>query len=166
MGNGASCVPRIRRAEAGTAKVVGPDGVLRRIEAPAGAAEIMMEYPGHVVARAEEVARTRRVAGMRADEELLAGGAYLLLPMDRVGCRLSDGQIEVLLDVVRGRRRRRGRKEGSCGGGGRVFPEVAGGEEGKTAVLGGEVTGFSGKRVGGCRQWRPALDTIHESKSN
>ncbi|XP_042409830.1 uncharacterized protein LOC121999179 [Zingiber officinale] len=150
MGNGASCVPRCIQAAA-TAKVVGPDGVLHPIEAPAGAAEIMMEFPGHAVARADEALRTRRAAGLlRADEELLPGAVYLLLPLNRVGSRLSDCQVEVLLEAV-GRRRRRCKED--CRGR-RVFPEISGGSEENTS-----------KRVGGCRQWRPSLDTIHESKS-
>ncbi|KAG6535635.1 uncharacterized protein LOC122000007 [Zingiber officinale] len=159
MGNGASCVPRCTRAAA--AKVVGPDGFLRPIEAPAGAAEIMVEFPGHAVARAEEALRTRRAAGMRADEELLPGVVYFLLPLNRVGSRLSDCQVEALLEAV-GRRRRRG-KQGDRPRS-RVFPEVGGGKERKVAVWEGELTGLSGKKVGGCRQWRPALDTIHECK--
>ncbi|XP_074578720.1 uncharacterized protein LOC141835190 [Curcuma longa] len=163
MGNGASCVPRCIQAVA-TAKIVGPDGVLRPIEAPAGAAEIMMEFPGHVVARADEALRTRRATGMRADEELLPGAVYLLLPLNRVGSRLSDSQVEVLLEAV-GRRRRRCKE--ACRGR-RVFPEISGGGEEKSpkvAVWEGELTGLPSNRVGGCRRWRPALDTIHESKS-
>ncbi|WOL10285.1 hypothetical protein Cni_G19040 [Canna indica] len=164
MGNGASCVSASRAA---AAKLVRTDGVVCPVETPAGAAEIMMEFPGHVVARADEVARTRRAAPMRADDELRPGAVYLLLPLDRVGSRLSDQQMEVLLDALPGRRRqRRKTTKAGCGGGRRVFPEVAGEKEGKVAGAGGEIAGFSGKLVGGCRQWRPALDTIHESKSN
>lgn len=163
MGNGVSCVPRCIQAAA-TAKIVGPDGVLRQIEAPAGAAEIMMEFPGHVVARADEALRDRRAAGMRADEELLPGAAYLLLPLNRVGSRLSDCQVEVLLEAF-GRRRRRCKED--CRGR-RMFPEISGGGEEKkpkVAVWEGELTSLTSKRVSGCGQWKPALDTIHESKS-
>ncbi|XP_074566603.1 uncharacterized protein LOC141823240 [Curcuma longa] len=162
MGNGASCVPRCTQEAA--AKVVDPDGFLRRIEAPAGAAEIMVEFPGQAVARAEEALRTRRVAGMRADEELLPGAVYFLLPLNRVGSRLSDCQVEALLEAV-GRRRRRGRQGDRPRS--RVFPELGGRDganERKVAVWEAELTGLSGKTVGGCRQWRPTLDTIHESK--
>lgn len=163
MGNGASCVPRLTRAAA-AAKVVGPDGFIRPIEAPAGAGEIMLEFPGHAVARAEEALRTRRAAGMRADEELLPGALYFLLPLNRVGSRLSDCQVEALLEAV-GRRRRPGKKGDRPRS--RVFPDVGGGDGGKerkAEVWEGELAGLRGKTVGGCRQWRPALDTIHESK--
>ncbi|CAL9125334.1 unnamed protein product [Musa textilis] len=163
MGNWASWV-QLRPKAGATAKLVGIDGVVRLVEAPATAAEVMMEFLGRVVASADVVERTRRADAMRADEELRPGEVYLLLPVGRVGSRLSDRQMEVLLDA--GHRPRRGREEAAYGGGTQVFPEVAGWEEGKAAGLEGDVTGYPGKRVGGCGQWRPVLDTIHESESD
>lgn len=169
MGNHASCIPRTTGSR--TAKLVDAEGNLRRVEVPAGAADLMLEAPGHVVARAEEVVRTRRVSGLRADEELRAGDVYLLLPVDRVGSRISDRQIDVMLSAVEGGRRRRRRRtkgKNGCASGSRVFPDVAGKEEEKGGkenglFTEGKVTGFPGQRLGGLRHWRPVLDTIHES---
>ncbi|XP_008786238.1 uncharacterized protein LOC103704646 [Phoenix dactylifera] len=160
MGNHASCIPRSTRPR--TAKLVDAEGNLRRVDIPAVTAELMLEAPGHVVARAEEVVRTRRVSGLRAHEELRPGEVYLLLPAERVGSRLSDLQMAVVVGAVEGGRRRRRRKGNkSLGFGSRVLPEAAGREE--EGFLEGTVTGFSGQRIGGYRQWRPVLDTIHES---
>ncbi|KAG1371338.1 hypothetical protein COCNU_16G004320 [Cocos nucifera] len=158
MGNNASCIPRSTRPR--TAKLVDAEGNLRSVEIPVGVAELMLVVPGHVVARAEEVVRTRRASGLRADEELRPGEVYLLLPVERVGSRLSDRQMAVVVGAVEAGRRK-GNK--GCGSGNRVFPEVAGREEEEKGFLEGKVTGFPGQRIGGYRQWRPVLDTIHES---
>ncbi|XP_010938298.1 uncharacterized protein [Elaeis guineensis] len=159
MGNHASCIPRSTRPR--TAKLVDAEGNLRSVEIPVGVAELMLEAPGHVVARGEEMVSTRRVSGLRADEELRPGEVYLLLPVERVGSRLSDRQMAVVVEAVEGGRRK-GKK--SCGSANRVFPEAAGREEEEEkGFLEREVTGFPGQRVGGYRPWRPVLDTIHES---
>ncbi|XP_008781080.2 uncharacterized protein LOC103700955 [Phoenix dactylifera] len=169
MGNHGSCIRRSTRPR--TAKVVDAEGNLRRVEIPAGVADLMLEAPGHVVAHAEEVVRTRRVSGLRAEEELRPEEVYLLLPVDRIGSRISDQQIAIAIGAVEGGRRwrRKGKKgKQGCGYGSRVFPAVAGedaergGEENGLSKE-GKVAGFPGQRIGGHRQWRPVLDTIHES---
>ncbi|XP_010921514.1 uncharacterized protein [Elaeis guineensis] len=167
MGNHASCIRRSTRSC--TAKVVDSEGNLRRVEIPAGVADLMLEAPGHVVARAEEVVRTRRVSGLRADEELRPGEVYLLLPVDRVGSKISDRQIAVVIGAIKGGRRGRRKGKQGCGSGRRVVPAVAGEEEERGGeenglLMEGKAGGFPGQRVGGHRQWRPVLDTIHESK--
>ena len=48
-----------------------------------------------------------------------------------------------------------------------MFPKAAGREEekkgGKKRFLDGKFTSFLSQRIDGYRQWRPVLDTIHES---
>ncbi|OAY77368.1 hypothetical protein ACMD2_01725 [Ananas comosus] len=154
---------------AATAALVCADGVLRRVGAHSAVAELMIEAPGHVVARADEVVRTRRAGAMRAEEQLRPREVYLLLPVERAGSRLTDRQVEVLVEAIEGAKRK-GKKGKSGGDGRRVFPEVAGKEEEATeensereGEFEGRIAGFAGLRVGASRHWRPVLDTIHES---
>lgn len=145
MGNGvscgASCISTSTRPP--TAKLVDSDGkTLHRVQLPASVAELMIQFPGNVVSRAEDLIMTRRVKGMRADEQLCAGEVYLLFRRRRVGSRADDLLVAVARGLVSGGRLKK-----------RVSPAK---EE--------EDTGCSGKLVGGHRQrqWRPLLDTIIE----
>nr|CAD1828549.1 unnamed protein product [Ananas comosus var. bracteatus] len=86
-----------------------------------------------------------------------------------VPTRLTDRQVEVLVEAIEGAKRK-GKKGKSGGDGRRVFPEVAGKEEEATeensereGEFEGRIAGFAGLRVGASRHWRPVLDTIHES---
>ncbi|KAG8052051.1 hypothetical protein GUJ93_ZPchr0001g29327 [Zizania palustris] len=76
--------------------VIGPDGRPVSVEEAMTAAELMIEAPGHVVARAADVAKERRVRAMAADEPLLAGEVYLLVHACRAGARLGDSEVEAI----------------------------------------------------------------------
>jgi hypothetical protein len=124
----------------------------------------MIDAPGHVVARATDVARERRVRPMAADDLLRAGEAYLLVPAARAGARLGDREVEAVARLVSGRKKSRKSRTGR--GGKRVFPAVNGDEEeaidGKGIAV---VVGCDAKRARfhGHGQWRPVLDTIYEA---
>ncbi|KAL6627768.1 hypothetical protein ACP70R_031494 [Stipagrostis hirtigluma subsp. patula] len=138
--------------------VMGPDGGRSWPEDLTGVAELMIEAPGHVVARAADVARERRVRAMAADEVLRAGEVYLLVPAGRAGTRLGDKEAQAVARLVSGKKSRKSRP------GGKVFPEVNAEEE---VVVQGKEVACAGKRVQGYglgpRQWRPVLDTIYEA---
>ncbi|KAJ1283507.1 hypothetical protein BS78_03G133100 [Paspalum vaginatum] len=142
--------------------VVGPDGGRTLVEESTGVAELMIDAPGHVVARAADVTRERQVRPMPADELLRAGEVYLLVPAARAGPRLGDCEVEAIRLLLSGKRKSR---KSRTGGGRRVFPAVNGDAEGG-AGEGKEVL-CAGKRAHdhglGPRQWRPALDTIYEA---
>ncbi|KAE8820847.1 hypothetical protein D1007_01160 [Hordeum vulgare] len=158
MGNLASqCVTG--GAERGSPLVVLPDGSQFRLEEHAGVAELMIEAPGHVVARASDAAKERRLRALAADEFLRAGEVYLLVPAGRAGARLGDQEAEAISRLLLS-----GKKGGNGGRSGRrIFPE---GEAASTEG-GKESAGCAGKQALVCRirprQWRPALDTILEA---
>lgn len=152
MGNYLSCVPH----KSLTAKLIDSQGNLHPIETPIKAAELMLESPGHVICPAEELKRTCRVMAMKADDELLAGGVYLLFPVSKANSRVSDA------DMARIDAKKKKKKNGRV----RVFPE--GGEEVRVAgscLKGGKEeleTGIIGQRRSNYRLWRPVLETINE----
>ncbi|CAN6231208.1 unnamed protein product [Urochloa humidicola] len=139
--------------------VFTPDGSRRRVEEDTGVAELMIDAPGHVVARASDVARERRVRAMAADELLRAGEVYLLVPAGRTGARLGDREVEAIGSLlVSGKKKSRKSRHA----GGKVFPEAV------NCVEEDEVLLCAGKRAQDHHvlrpgQWRPALDTIYEA---
>lgn len=164
MGNLVSqCAGRVAGARP---LVVAPDGRRARVEGHTGVAELMIDAPGHVVARASDVTRERRVRPMAADELLRGGEVYLLVPVGRAGARLGDREVQAIGLLVSGKKKSRKNRPV---GGKRVFPMVVnGGEEEEDAVEGKEAA-CAGKRalenrgLGPRQQWRPALDTIFEA---
>jgi hypothetical protein len=56
-------------------------------------AELMIELIGHVITPAEDLLRTRRITALRADEELVAGKVYLVVPVSRVNSKASEFEI-------------------------------------------------------------------------
>ena len=141
--------------------VVRPDGSRTTVE-NTGVAELMIDAPGHVVARATDVARERRVRAMAADELLRAGVVYLLVPAGRACARLGDREVEAIGRLASGKKSSR---KSRPAGGKRVFPDVNGEDnaaegDGKEAVCAGKRARDHGL---GPRQWRPALDTIYEA---
>lgn len=149
MGNNSSCFPRCSSSSGSTALLLVPGtGRTRHISIPATAAELMLDAPstGHVVAHAGELARSRRVVGMRAEEQLVAGEIYLLLPKSRVGSKVDDRQLEVIREAL-----------GKMGC--KVLPGAAGNSAGQV----GEVNQNQNQKVKYYFQWKPFLDTIPES---
>ena len=63
------------------------------------AVELMLEEPGYVVPRADELRRTRRIPAMRADDALLEGKAYFLMPVSRLH-RLVSAVERALIDAA------------------------------------------------------------------
>ncbi|KAE8689127.1 Secretion-associated RAS super family 2 isoform 1 [Hibiscus syriacus] len=134
-----------------TAKVIYAQGNLRKVKLTAKAAELMLDEPGHIVSPLEELKRTRRVVAMRADDELLAGKVYVLVPMQRVNCRVTDTDMAIIEAACSGKKRRKS-------GGARVLPDVAAEEEEESRV--DRDLSVHGCRKGSCRPWTPALKTI------
>uniref|UniRef100_A0A0E0JHL5 DUF4228 domain-containing protein n=1 Tax=Oryza punctata TaxID=4537 RepID=A0A0E0JHL5_ORYPU len=156
--------------------VIGPDGrpVCAEEEVATGSVgELMIEAPGHVVARAADVAKERLVRAMAADEPLRAGEVYLLVPASRAGARLGDRELEAigLLAISGGgggggkkgrskRRKQSGEK--------RIFPEIVVDTSAEEDDVEGKGMGtqVQAQAQAHCRrstQWRPALDTIYEA---
>ncbi|XP_077217804.1 uncharacterized protein LOC143852288 [Tasmannia lanceolata] len=138
------------------AKFIDPDGNLRRVGAPAEAAELMLEFPGYVVAPAEELRRTRRISAMKAEEKLRGRKLYLMFPVARANCRVSDKEIAAVDTATC-------QKKKVKSGASRVFPEKE-----RVKILeveddeGEKETGFPGHRLSNYRNWKPVLETIKE----
>ncbi|KAF0918731.1 hypothetical protein E2562_025851 [Oryza meyeriana var. granulata] len=143
--------------------VIGTDGRPVWVEEATGAAELMIEAPGHVVARAADVAKERRVRAMAAHEPLRDGEVYLLVPASRAGAWLGDREVEAIgrLVVSGGKKGSKRRKSG----GNRIFPEVVDTSAVEDVVERKGIDSQAQAQAHGLRprQWRPALDTIYEA---
>ncbi|KAE8681652.1 Secretion-associated RAS super family 2 isoform 1 [Hibiscus syriacus] len=132
------------------AKVIDAQGKPRKVKLPAKAAEIMLEEPGHIICGVEELKRARRVVAMRADDELLGCKVYVLVPIGRIHCRVTDADMVIIKAACCGRKKMRGAK---------VLPDVMVSEEEKYT---NEIPTVSGHRFGNCRPWMPVLEPIPE----
>lgn len=146
-----------------TAKLIDTRGNLRQVQLPIKAAELMLDEPGHVISPAEQLRLTRRVSAMRADDELLAGKIYLLVPVGRVNSKMSEAEMAVA-EAACARKKTKSKKKRS---GAKVLPaapeeltEEIQGFEG--TVLGANDSGFPGCRLRNLRSWNPVLEPINE----
>ncbi|KAK9281480.1 hypothetical protein L1049_004383 [Liquidambar formosana] len=159
MGNCTSC-SIVHQSNRHTAKLFDAQGNLRRVKTPITAAELMVEDPGHVISPVNEICRTRRILAMRADDELSAGRVYMMVPVHRVNCRVSEMDVAIMESACAKRWRQRGSSK--------VLPDGIGGKressEGPVKVLDGGDTGFPSNRMGSYRQWNPVLEPISESE--
>lgn len=78
-----------------TAMVVDTSGNIREVKLPVKSGELMIEEIGHVITPADELRRTRRVSALAADEELVAGKVYLLVPASRVHSKASALEMAI-----------------------------------------------------------------------
>lgn len=102
MGNFASCT-LARTAGAGRASgstVVLPDGRVRQVALPATAAELMLDAPGHFLADARALRPGRRIEALAADEGLVRGALYAVLPMKRLGAPVAPADVARLAAAV------------------------------------------------------------------
>ncbi|WJX79843.1 hypothetical protein P8452_62923 [Trifolium repens] len=120
MGNTSSCIPtncasfeivneKVTKSRKKTATLLDTSGNIREIKLPMKSAEIMIELIGHVITPAEDLLRTRRITALRADEELIAGKVYLVVPVSRVNSKASEFEIAVS-DQKKGSGKRKGCK--------------------------------------------------------
>ncbi|KAE8723212.1 Secretion-associated RAS super family 2 isoform 1 [Hibiscus syriacus] len=131
------------------AEVIDARGNIWRVKLPVKAAEIMLEEPGHVISSVKDLKRTRSVVAVRADDELLAGEVYVLVPIGRVRNKVTDTDMAIIEAVCRGKKTRKS--------GAKVSPEV---EESGVRVA--PVAAPRGYRSGSCRPWTPVLESITE----
>ncbi|KAK2418801.1 hypothetical protein P8452_62916 [Trifolium repens] len=123
MGNTSSfsCIPttncasfeivneKVIKSKKKTATLLDTYGNIREIKLPMKSAELMIELIGHVITPAEDLLRTRRITALRADEELVAGKVYLVVPVSRVNSKASEFEIAVA-DQKKGSGKRKGSK--------------------------------------------------------
>lgn len=163
MGNRIACHSCQPSTAKKTAKLFDAQGNLRRVKVPVTAAELMFEKPGYVVSAVDDIRRSRRIPAMRADDMLLEGKAYLMIPASRVHHAASAVEMALIDSASKKRSEKR------CG-----FRVLAGGDGGRaensevrSRVLGsgdGDVDFGGGHRLGNCRRWNPVLETIREGR--
>ncbi|KAL1350938.1 uncharacterized protein [Arachis hypogaea] len=125
-----------------TAMVVDTSGNVHRIKLPLNSGELMIEQIGHVITPADVLQRTRRISPLGADEELLPGKLYLLVPASRVHSKASPS--EIAKTHIKNHKSLKMAAEH--------------GEDKITPVGVGVGLGYQGKR-----RWNPVLDPIMES---
>ncbi|XBJ20059.1 hypothetical protein VPH35_010940 [Triticum aestivum] len=92
MGNYLSCT--LAKTPGGKgARVILPDGAVRRVSLPTTAAELMMDAPGHFVAETRHARVGTRLEALHADEDLEMGVIYATFPMKRIGTKLAAADM-------------------------------------------------------------------------
>lgn len=126
-----------RRKAKKTAMLLDSDGNTREIKLPIKSGELMIEEFGHVVTPVDELRRTGRVSALLADEELVAGKVYLLLPVNRINSKASEFEMALAEKQSGHTKRTRGNNMA------KVSPSVC-------------------PRFGNQVRWNPVLDPIFE----
>ncbi|KAG6432711.1 hypothetical protein SASPL_104296 [Salvia splendens] len=141
-------------AQPNTAKLIDLHrGTLRLLPLPTTAADLMLEQPGRLVSPVSHLRRDRRFSAIKADDILVGGGIYVLIPVSRVNGRVADSEMAAIESFCSGRRSKRRSS--------RVLPVVAD-QEGCDRVLGEAESEVIGRRNHRVKQWKPALEPIHE----
>ncbi|VAH22382.1 uncharacterized protein LOC119311217 [Triticum dicoccoides] len=113
MGNYLSCT--LAKTPGGKgARVILPDGAVRRVSLPTTAAELMMDAPGHFVAETRHARVGTRLEALHADEDLEMGVIYATFPMKRIGTKLAAADMARLAAAAT-REARRSAKVSSVG---------------------------------------------------
>nr|KYP47566.1 hypothetical protein KK1_030761 [Cajanus cajan] len=135
-------------------------GNRREIKLPAKCGELMIQELGHVISPVDEIRRTGRVSALLADEELVAGKVYLLLPVNRVRCKASKMEMGIAEKHSVSAQTKKTK--------GNQMPKVSPSLISRSSQRLGqnEVTVFPIKKVNQFQtRWNPLLDPISESPS-
>jgi len=159
MGNATSCscisnggnigaVLKKRIKGTKTAILLESDGNTRDIKLPVKSGELMIEEFGHVITPLDELRKTGRVSALLAEEDLVAGKVYLLLPVSRVHSKASKFEMHIAETRSSHKKRTRGIDKA------KVSP---------SKDVENEVTVIPVcPRLGNQVRWNPVLDTIFE----
>ncbi|KAL6515924.1 hypothetical protein OROGR_019229 [Orobanche gracilis] len=90
MGNMCSC---FQASQSDKAKLLDlRRNILRLLDAPVTAAELMLDEPGLVISPLNDF----RVSAMKAEDSLTGGGSYILIPISRLNGKLSESEMAVI----------------------------------------------------------------------
>ncbi|KAL5700916.1 hypothetical protein ACHQM5_026313 [Ranunculus cassubicifolius] len=137
-----------------TAYVFSAQGQLQRLELPVTVAELMFEAPGYIVCPFDELRVSRVISALRANDELQAGGFYLMFSAKKAYSKVSELDLEIIKVACK----KKGKKGVTVGS--KVFP--AGNEEQEEGEAHND-SGFSSSKSGNAKHWRPMLEPIHEA---
>ncbi|KAK4742113.1 hypothetical protein SAY87_000114 [Trapa incisa] len=124
MGNYISCTLSTKAASGNlrsAARVIFPTGEIRQFFTPENAAELMLEAPNHFLANTESLRVGRRFSALAADEELEMGKVYVLVHMERLGCKVSAsdlGPVFLVTMAASSKKKRRTKSSSSAAAGG------------------------------------------------
>ncbi|KAM7279992.1 hypothetical protein ACFE04_007126 [Oxalis oulophora] len=111
MGNHLSCaLPCTRRK---SAKVILPNGEIRRLNAPIEAAEIMFELPNSFLVNSRSLKIGRKFSVLNADQELELANVYVMFPMNRRNSLITEDDVEQLTLIMTNSLARRGKSRES-----------------------------------------------------
>ena len=178
MGNDLCCF-KPRRTTAAVKVIRWSDSGLQKFEEAIKVGELMVENPHQFVCDFSDLQAGRRIAALRAEEDLALGCVYVLLPMQKyLRCVLSSSDMDSL-NLLASQCNSAHRKQSSCNS--RVFPAVGtdhlsefssnNGSAEKRKQLETKLTDrfvvpkleLRQHRIRGFRYWKPVLDTIKES---
>ncbi|KAL6515925.1 hypothetical protein OROGR_019230 [Orobanche gracilis] len=90
MGNMCSC---FQASQSDKAKLLDlRRNILRLVDAPVTAAELMLDEPGHVISPLNDF----RVSAMKAEDSLTGGKSYILIPISRLNGKLSESEMAII----------------------------------------------------------------------
>lgn len=172
MGNYLSCT--LAKTPGGKgARVILPDGAVRRVSLPTTAAELMMDAPGHFVAETRHARVGTRLEALHADEDLEMGVVYATFPMKHIGTKLAAADMARLAAAAT-REARRSAKVSSVGAAAQPEPAITfvpAAEEAPSPrarldemvddAVAAEIDVLK-HRLSSARSRRPNLETIHE----
>lgn len=186
------CFAKPYRTTAPVKVIRWSDGSIEKIGEAIKVGELMVDNPQQFVCHFSDLQAGRRIAALRAEEDLALGDVYVLLPMQKyLRCVLSSSDM-ASLNLLASQCNFAHRKH-SCNS--RVFPAVGTGDLSdfssnngcaeKTKQLQTKLTdvlvvpelelnedeeqapklglGLSQHRLRGLRYWKPVLETINES---
>ncbi|KAL6500262.1 hypothetical protein OROHE_025628 [Orobanche hederae] len=143
MGNMCSC---FHASQSDKAKLIDlRRNILRLVDAPVTAAELMLDEPGHVISPMNDF----RLSAMKAEDSLTGGRSYILIPISRVNGKLSESEMAVIESFF-GKREVKRRSSVVIP----VVPEISGDCAADIGIL-------NQYRM---RHWEPALEPICEGK--
>ncbi|CAJ1875698.1 unnamed protein product [Sphenostylis stenocarpa] len=144
-----------RRKSTKTATLLESDGNTREIKLPVKSGELMIQEFGHVITPLDQLRRTGRVSALVAEEELVAGKVYLLLPVSRVHSKAS--KFEMAIAETRSSHGKRTKRSNMA----KVSPSLI--PRSTERDVENEVSLFPVcPRLGNQVRWSPVLDTIFE----
>ncbi|GLJ05078.1 hypothetical protein SUGI_0010560 [Cryptomeria japonica] len=148
-----------------TAKLIRFDGGVERIKVKVGmkVAELMLDNPNQFVCNLGSLQAGHRILALPAEEEIEWGNTYVLLPMQKLRCVLSEADMGRIQQL-------KNKSNAISSSHSKIVPlseEDFVAEKSSLAklVANEEEIEKMKMRIGGQRCWKPSLHTIEETRS-
>nr|GFB31924.1 hypothetical protein [Tanacetum cinerariifolium] len=119
---------------------------------------MLLEEPGHLVSQVVEndLVSCFRLCALRADEELMSGKLYLLIPVGRLNSFVSETEHEMLRSCCKSVKKVKRRNNS------KVLPREENDCEASGDGMNSSLEGFTSQRLGSSPMWKPVLEPIYE----